>query len=230
MFPPLVLSLCANLPLSPRSEVHQTAVQACDIRLSPPRNPGNKPWMLSLPVFTDKQTAGWFCRGACHRPLRTRNPSAPRKDGDTPMDFRIEPCRQWRADLHHRQAHFGAVDQSGARQPVLGRRRARLGEQQLGQTGNAVPARQRRIGIALLQEGPHRRENVGLDMRRQQDGAIGAVAERLEILRVLAGQDPEAGRPATQEIDRLRAVGAAILQADDVRMFGEPQQRRRCRD
>ncbi len=62
-------------------------------------------------------------------------------------------------------------------------------------------------------------------MRRQQDGAVGAVGERVEILRVLAGQHAEAGRPPAQEIDRLFAVGGAILDADDVLVFGQLQER-----
>ena len=40
-------------------------------------------------------------------------------------------------------------------------------------------------------------------------------------MRVLAGQDAETGRPPPQEFDRLRAVGAAILYADDVGMVRE---------
>ena len=76
-----------------------------------------------------------------------------------------------------------------------------------------------------LQQRAHRGEASVSMMRRQQDGAVGAVGERLVILRVLAGQDPKAGRPPAKQVDRLRAVGAAILQADDVRMLGELQQR-----
>ena len=49
--------------------------------------------------------------------------------------------------------------------------------------------------------------------------------ERVVILRVFAGQDAETGAEAAQQFDRLGAVGATILQADDVRMFGELQQR-----
>ncbi len=71
----------------------------------------------------------------------------------------------------------------------------------------------------------HRGENPGLNVGRQQDGAVGAVLERIVILRILAGQHAKAGRPVAQERDRLRAVGAAILHADDVRMFGERKQR-----
>ena len=71
----------------------------------------------------------------------------------------------------------------------------------------------------------HCGENFGLDMGRQQDGAIGAVAQRLVILGVLADQHAKASRPSPQQLDRLRTVGAAILQANDVRMFGKREQR-----
>jgi hypothetical protein len=46
-----------------------------------------------------------------------------------------------------------------------------------------------------------------------------------KILRVLAGQDTKSGRPSTQEIERLRSIGTAVLETDDVGMFGEMQQR-----
>ena len=78
--------------------------------------------------------------------------------------------------------------------------------------------------VALLHERPHRGKAFGLKVSRQQDGAVSAVGERVEILRVLAGQYTKARRPPRQEIDRLRAIGAAILHADDVRMSGKLQQ------
>ena len=62
-------------------------------------------------------------------------------------------------------------------------------------------------------------------MRRQQDGAVSAVGECVVIFRILAGQHAKAGRSSGQKIDRLGAVGAAILHADDVRMPREFQQR-----
>src|SRR6516162_7210239 len=77
----------------------------------------------------------------------------------------------------------------------------------------------------------HGSESFGLNVRREQDSAIGAVCEGLVLggktglMRVLAGQDPEVGRPAAQEIERLLALGAAILQADDVLVFGKLEQR-----
>src|ERR1700731_2732981 len=46
-----------------------------------------------------------------------------------PLDLLIETRRQLSAHFRHRQPPLRAVDQSGAPQPVLDRRRARLGEQ-----------------------------------------------------------------------------------------------------
>src|SRR5689334_24783952 len=62
-------------------------------------------------------------------------------------------------------------------------------------------------------------------MRRQQDGAVGTIAKRLKILCILAGQNLEARGPAAQEVERLVAVGATILQSNDVGMSGKLKQR-----
>ena len=65
------------------------------------------------------------------------------------------------------------------------------------------------------------REGFGFDMRGRQDAAVGAVAQRLVVLRVLAGQNGEVLRAAAQQFERLVAVRAAILQADDIGMAGQ---------
>ena len=65
-----------------------------------------------------------------------------RNDGNRrSLDLRIEPRGQLRAHFRHRQPHFRAVDQSGAPQPVLDRRRARLGRTTVA--SDPRPTRQR---------------------------------------------------------------------------------------
>src|SRR4029077_4698375 len=68
-------------------------------------------------------------------------------------------------------------------------------------------------------------ESFGLDVGREQDTAIGAVLQRLVIMGVLAGQNPKIRRPAEQQIERLFGLGAAILQPDDIGVFGKLEQR-----
>ena len=150
---------------------------------------------------------------------------APQQRRPAPFDFRIEPRRQFRAHVHHRQANFGAVDQSAARQPVFCRRRARLGEQQSRQFGNpfqhaCAPSR----SPCFRASAPRRTlrspdaPTAGWRRRRRRSAPRDRCASS-----PVSTRKPD-GLPA-QELDRLRAVGAAILDADDVRMFGESQQR-----
>src|SRR4051794_16929526 len=89
--------------------------------------------------------------------------SAPR-DLHASLDLAVELDGEFAADLHHRQAHFGAVDQARAPQPVLRRRRTGLGEQQARQVRDRLPARQRRIVIAALQLGMDGRKRRGLEV------------------------------------------------------------------
>src|SRR6187402_3302503 len=63
------------------------------------------------------------------------------RDFHPSLDLAIELGCELAADFHHRQAHFGAVDQATSPQPMLGRGWARLGEQQLRQLRNLMPAR-----------------------------------------------------------------------------------------
>ena len=110
------------------------------------------------------------------------------------------------------------------RQPVFCGRWTRLGEQQTCQVADRVPARLRRLAIALPQQRAHRGKAFSLDMGRQQDGAVGTVGQRIEILRIVAVQHPETRGTPGQQVDRLRAVGATILQADNVGMARQVQQ------
>src|ERR1700722_13466764 len=142
-----------------------------------------------------------------------------------PGDLGIEPCGEVVAHFDHRQANLGAVDQAGARQPILGRRRARLGKQQPREGGHAFPTLARVIGSAFPEKLAYRSKRYCLDVGREQDRAVGAIAQRIEIQRILAGQDTKAGGPAPQQLDRLGAVGAAVLHADDVGVIGEFKQR-----
>jgi len=95
----------------------------------------------------------------------------------------------------------------------------------LREFGEAVPARRRSASWCLTTaaSGPTRKP------RSRYAPTTGsrhrAVDQRIVILRVLAGEHAKARRPPPQQVDRLRAVGAAILHAHDVRMFGKPQQR-----
>ena len=58
---------------------------------------------------------------------------------------------------------------------------------------------------------------LGLDMRRQQDRAVGAVGERVVILRVLAGQHAKAGgRRRSKSIDCARSAPQSFMPT----MFG----------
>src|SRR5665647_1250200 len=85
--------------------------------------------------------------------------------------------------------------------------------------------RQRGVLLACGLQPVNFRENSGLDMRRRQDAAVGAVAQRLLILRVLAGQHGEVLRTPAQQFAGLVAVRAAILEADDVGVGGQAQHR-----
>ena len=87
----------------------------------------------------------------------------------------------------------------------------------------SAPMRRRDCPAAISL--PHLRKGLGLDMSRRQDAAIGAIEQRLVILRVLAGQN---GEIRTRAGATDRATGRdrrAILQPDDVRMTGQPQHR-----
>ncbi len=123
-----------------------------------------------------------------------------------PGDLVVELCCQLGADLHHRQPDLGAGDQAGGAAstwpaPGSARRTAAA-------SGRRRFARRRaRPRVAGLELREHRGKGFGLDMRRQQDRAVGAVAERVEILRVLAGQDAEAGGPSAAAV---RAICARL--------------------
>ena len=66
-------------------------------------------------------------------------------------------------------------------------------------------------------------ERVGLEMGRQQDHAVGAASAHRDIARPRrSGPRKPAGQP--QQLDRRRAIGAAVLHADDILMFGQRQQ------
>ena len=51
-----------------------------------------------------------LARSSTRRANRRRSPA---------LDLRIQPRRELRTNLHHRQPHLGAVDQSRPRQPIL---------------------------------------------------------------------------------------------------------------
>src|SRR6202011_283592 len=69
------------------------------------------------------------------------------------------------------------------------------------------------------------RKRFGLEMRRGQNAAIGAIAQRLMIMSILAGKNGETFRTPAQQIERLIAVRATVLQSDYVRMRGQSQHR-----
>ena len=134
-------------------------------------------------------------------------------------------ARQRIAHLRHRQAHLRAVDQARAPQPVLDRRRARLGEQQPRQLGEIAPGPQRGRLVAGVHEIADGGETRGVDMRRGENAAVGALRQRRVEQRVLAGHHGKSRRLRADEIERLRLVGAAVLHAGDVGQRGQAQQR-----
>ena len=81
-------------------------------------------------------------------PSTLRSIPAPPSGGDgraqrlSPTDFTVDPCAEVLRDRCHRQAQFGAGDQTGAPEPVLDRRRARLCEEQSRQVTDRAPGSQ----------------------------------------------------------------------------------------
>jgi hypothetical protein len=143
------------------------------------------------------------------------------------LNLRVQPRRQFRADFRHRQPHFGAVDQSGAPQPVLDRRRARLGEQQSREVGDGLPARRaasrspaaNQLAANLRRKFRSRYAPTPGCRRRRRRSALRYCASSPVSMAKFSGR-------RQQQLERLRAVGAAILQADDVGMRGQLQHRR----
>src|SRR6185503_16456023 len=64
------------------------------------------------------------------------------------LDFPVDARRERIADLRHRQPYLRAVDQPGAPQPALDRRRARLGKQEAREIDQLAPGAQRTRLIA----------------------------------------------------------------------------------
>ena len=153
----------------------------------------------------------------------TRIYPARRTSPRPPLNLRIDPRRQRVADIRHRQPHFRAVDQSGPPEPVLDRRRARLGEQKPRQVDQRPPIGQRTCVIAAQHRLADRDKRLRLDMRGRQNAAVGALRQRVVKQRILPGQHREAIRPVPQQIERLRRIRRAILHADDVWKLRKPQ-------
>ena len=61
-----------------------------------------------------------------------------------------------------------------------------------------------------------RRKLIGLDMGRQQDRAVGAIAERLEAKRILSGEDTEALRTQAQQLEHVMFAGCTHPAAVDL--------------
>ena len=143
------------------------------------------------------------------------------RTGGTPLDLPIEPRGQFRAHLRHRQPTSAlSINPVRHSQYLIG---AGLGSANNSRVSSSTAcqhasAASRSPAAISLQISAN---VVGLEMGGRQDGAVGAVAQRLMILRVLAGQDREILRPPAQQIERLARSAQQSFRPDDVRMFGE---------
>jgi len=108
---------------------------------------------------------------------------------------------------------------------MLDRHRIRFLEEQRNERLEPRPLPARALVIVRRHALVHAEEPLGVDVRRRENPAVGAVGEHRVEPRVVAGQHGESLRAQAQQLDRLREVARGVLHADDVRQLPQPQQR-----
>ena len=162
-------------------------------------------------------------RGAARRARSGHRPPRPaRAPGASRPSPRHRPARAAGAAPGPCRTRAGPSDAARPSPgPGSGRRGSCRGRAAASARGSAARASQSPASAAA-----HRRDELARDLvRRDRDDAVAAHREDRQGPGVVAGEDRDVARPVAADPGDLLEVAARLLDRDDARVLGEPQER-----